>query len=151
MATISKMLDKSSKDFQNLELDVVLNKILTVEDTNKITLVFYCEKTKSEYKKNYLVNDIKGRVDFNRAMFALGSTKKNYDKWLDRMMTLKIPVKISINDQGFIRYIKVLDKELKDTIAKSLYLDSIEGLKDEDREFLMQMDLETLKGEFGQL
>ena len=151
MATISKMLDKSSKDFQNLELNVILNKILTVEDADKITLVFYCEKTKSEYKKNYLINDIKGRVDFNRAMFALGSTKKNYDKWLDRMMTLKIPVKISINEQGFIRYIKVLDKELKETISKSLYLDSIEGLKEEDREFLMQMDLQTLKGEFGNL
>lgn len=151
MATISKMLDKSSKDFQNLELNVILNKILTVEDADKITLVFYCEKTKSEYRKNYLINDIKGRVDFNRAMFALGSTKKNYDKWLDRMMTLKIPVKISINDQGFIRYIKVLDKKLKETISKSLYLDSIEGLKEEDREFLMQMDLQTLKGEFGNL
>lgn len=151
MATISKMLDKHSKDFQNLELNVILNKILTVEDTDKITLVFYCEKTKSEYKKSYLINDIKGRVDFNRAMFALGSTKKNYDKWLDRMMTLKIPVKISINEQGFIRYIKVLDKELKETISKSLYLDSIEGLKEEDREFLMQMDLQTLKGEFGNL
>jgi hypothetical protein len=150
MATIDEMMAKNEKDFRHIELEVILKNIMTAEEKGKITLVFYSPDVKSEYRKNYLIDDVKGRVDFNRAMFSLGCTKKNFGAWLDRMMRLEILTKISLTDRGFIRFIKVLDKDKKEKIAKSLFLDGIEGLDDEDRAFLMGMSLKLLKKEFGQ-
>lgn len=149
MAVIEQMLAKKAKDFENIELEVELKQIITVEEKGKITLVFHSPSVKNDYRKNYLVDDVKGRIDFNRAMFSLGCTKNNYDKWLDRLITEKLIIKISVNASGFIRYIKVLDKEQKDHISKSLFLDTIEGLTEEDREFLMTLSLDLLKKEFG--
>lgn len=149
MAVIEQMLAKKAKDFENIELEVELKQIITVEEKGKITLVFHSPSVKNDYRKSYLVDDVKGRIDFNRAMFSLGCTKNNYDKWLDRLITEKLIIKISVNASGFIRYIKVLDKEQKDHISKSLFLDTIEGLTEEDREFLMTLSLDLLKKEFG--
>lgn len=149
MATIDELMARKEKDFENIELEVRLNNILVEEAKGKITLVFYAPDVKAEYRKSYLINDVKGRVDFNRAMFSLGCTKKNFGKWLDKMMTLQTMLKISINQSGFIRYLKVLDKEKKDEVAKSLILDNIEGLSKEDRDFAMTLSLDVLKKEFG--
>lgn len=146
---IDQMLAKNAKAFDNMELDVQLKQIITIEEKGKVTLVFYSPDTKSDYRKNYLIDDAKGRIDFNRAMFALGCTKNNYDKWLNKLIEEKTPLKISVNAQGFIRYIKVLDKDVKDKISKGLFLDTIEGLGEKDREFLMTLSLEEIKKEFG--
>jgi len=146
---IDQMLAKNAKAFENIELDVQLKQIITVEEKGKVTLVFYSPTTKSDYRKNYLVDDAKGRIDFNRAMFSVGCTKNNYDKWLNKLIEEKIMMKISINAQGFIRYIKVLEKEKKEVVLKSLLLDTIDGLGDSDRELLMSLNLETIKKEFG--
>ena len=149
MAIIDSMLAKNAKEFDNVELDVILSNIITTEEKGKITLVFYAPATQRDYRKSYLINDIKGRVDFNRAMAAVGCTKNNYDKWLNRLMTQKTVLRISINAMGFIRFIKVLEPEKREYIAKSLLLDSIEGLKPEDKDFLMSLSLAILKKEFG--
>jgi hypothetical protein len=149
---IDEMMAKNASKFTNFELEVELKNIITNEDEGKITLVFYSDSTKSDYRKSYLINDIKGRVDFNRVMFSLGSNKKNYGLWLNKILTDKIKVKISVNESGFIRYVKVLDKSIKEQIAKSIFLDNIEGfelLSEEDRTFLMSLSLQELRKEFG--
>lgn len=152
MEMIDEMMAKNASKFTNFELEVELKNIITNEDEGKITLVFYSDSTKSDYRKSYLINDIKGRVDFNRVMFSLGSNKKNYGLWLNKILTDKIKVKISVNESGFIRYVKVLDKSIKEQIAKSIFLDNIEGfelLSEEDRTFLMSLSLQELRKEFG--
>lgn len=149
---IDEMMAKNASKFTNFELEVELKNIITNEDEGKITLVFHSDSTKSDYRKSYLINDIKGRVDFNRVMFSLGSNKKNYGLWLNKILTDKIKVKISVNESGFIRYVKVLDKSIKEQIAKSIFLDNIEGfelLSEEDRTFLMSLSLQELRKEFG--
>lgn len=149
---IDEMMAKNAGKFTNFELEVELKNIITNEDEGKITLVFHSDSTKSDYRKSYLINDIKGRVDFNRVMFSLGSNKKNYGLWLNKILTDKIKVKISVNESGFIRYVKVLDKSIKEQIAKSIFLDNIEGfelLSEEDRIFLMSLSLQELRKEFG--
>lgn len=146
---INEMLAKNSKNFENIELEVYLKQIITIEEKGKITLVFYAPEVKSDYRKNYLIDDVKGRIDFNRAMFLLGCTKNNYDKWLDRLISTQTMIKISVNSSGFIRYIKNLDKDKKDLVSKSLFLDTIEGLDEEGRAFLMTLSTEEIKKEFG--
>jgi len=146
---IDDMVAKSAKAFENIELEVQLKQIITDEEKGKVTLVFHAPAIKNDYRKNYLIEDVKGRIDFNRAMFALGCTKNNYDKWLNKLIEDKILLKISVNAQGFIRYIKVLEQDRKDMISKSLFLDGIEGLGEKDREFLMTLSLDILKKEFG--
>lgn len=151
--SIDKMLAKKEKQFDNIELDVILKNIITHEDKGKITLVFHAPSVGTDYRKSYMIDEIKGRIDFNRVMFAIGSTKRNYDKWLNKILTDKVTLKISVNSSGFVRFIKVLDKEKKEAIAKSIFLDSIEGseyFSEEDKNFLMSLSLAELKKEFGQ-
>ncbi len=149
MATVNDMMKKTDKNFQNIELLVTLRRIITHEDKSKITFIFFSPKVHTEYKKNYNIGDIKGRVDFNRAMFALGCNSKNYDVWLDKIIHEKIEISVSINQNGFIRYIKVLPKESKEFIKKGIFLGNIEGLTKDDRTFLMTLSLDVLKKEFG--
>lgn len=149
---IDSMMSKSAARFESIELTVELKNIITVEDDGKITLVFYSPSVKNEYRKTYDIEDVKGRVDFTRAMHSLGSTKNNYGRWLNKIMTMKIPVKITVNGQGFIRFIRVLEKELREKITKSILIDSIEGIDqftEDEVELLMSLSLKELRKDFG--
>ena len=149
MEKLERTMRKREKGFTKIELAVRLKNIVINEDKAMLTLEFYSPETTGNYKKNYAIEDAKGKIDFNRAMLALGCTKKNYRKWLSRVIRLEAEIKIAVTDKGFVRYIKVMDKKTKEMIKKSLFLDSIEGLADADREWLMSLEFDLLRKEFG--
>lgn len=149
---IEAMLKKNAASFENVELTVELKSIIINEEQAKVTLTFWSPKVKNQYSKTYMIDDMKGRIDFNRAMFSLGSSKNNYTVWLNKLLKEKTPIKISVNGNGFIRYIKVLEKSHKEYITKSILIDNIEGVEhfsEEDREFLMSLSLAELKKELS--
>ena len=144
VSQLDDMIKDSNKRFSNMIIKVVLHNI-KVEGT-KVILNLYSKDTKSFYSKHLDIDETKGIIDFNRIMNSLGSYKDNYEKWLNKLIFFEFPIEISINSTGYIRYVKALSKENKEFIRKALFLDTIEGLDDDDYiDLLTNYTLKELK------
>lgn len=144
VSQLDDMIKDSNKRFSNMIIKVVLHNI-KLEGT-KVILNFYSKDTKSFYSKYLDINETKGIIDFNRIMNSLGSYKDNYEKWLNKLIFFEFPIEISINSSGYIRYVKALSKENKEFIRKALFLDTIEGLDEDDYiDLLTNYTLKELK------
>lgn len=144
VSQLDDMIKDSNKRFSNMIIKVVLHNI-KLEGT-KVSLNFYSEDTKSFYSKYLDIDETKGIIDFNRIMNSLGSYKDNYEKWLNKLIFFEFPIEISINSTGYIRYVKALSKENKEFIRKALFLDTIEGLDEDDYiDLLTNYTLKELK------
>lgn len=144
VSQLDDMIKDSNKRFSNMIIKVVLHNI-KVEGT-KVSLNFYSKDTKSFYSKHLDIDETKGIIDFNRIMNSLGSYKDNYEKWLNKLIFFEFPIEISINSSGYIRYVKALSKENKEFIRKALFLDTIEGLDEDDYiDLLTNYTLKELK------